>query len=199
MPDIEAMKTASIHRIVGPTILLGSGTYFDFEAPETAELTLEDVAYGLANSCRFAGQCVLRYTGRRVYYSVAEHCLRMSYLVHPSLAYLALMHELGEATCGDMVSPLKAICPEYKVVEKRCEAAAMKRFQVNITRPELIKHDDLRMLATERRDLMPWKGQEWQTVGTAEPFPDQITYTLSPMRAAEEFMIRYRQLGGPDL
>jgi hypothetical protein len=199
MPDIETMKAASIHRIVGPTILLGSGTYFDFEAPETAELTLEDVAYGLANSCRFAGQCVLRYTGRRVYYSVAEHCLRMSYQVPADLAYDALMHELGEATCGDMTGPLKAICPDYKAVEKRCEAAAMKRFRVKNIAPGTIKHFDLRMLATERRDLMPWKGQEWQTVGTAEPFPDQITYTLSPMRAAEEFMIRYRQLGGPDL
>lgn len=36
---------APVHRIIGPTILLGSGTYFDFDNPEAAELTVEDVAY----------------------------------------------------------------------------------------------------------------------------------------------------------
>ena len=29
-------------------ILLGSGTYFDYQHPETSRLTIEDIAYGLA-------------------------------------------------------------------------------------------------------------------------------------------------------
>jgi uncharacterized protein len=64
-------------------ILLGSGTYFYYLEPHSADVTIEDIAYGLAFAGRFAGQCVSRATGKRVFYSVAEHCVRMS-LVVPS-------------------------------------------------------------------------------------------------------------------
>ncbi len=194
MTDLQAMKDASIRRIKGPTILLGSGTYFDFESPETSELTIEDVAYGLAFACRFAGQCVSRLTGKRVYYSVAEHCVRMSYAAEPRLAIQALMHELGESTCGDMTGPLKSICPDYKSVEKRCEAAALQSFGIEKTDPDEIKLLDLRMLATERRDLMRWNGEEWDWTKGAQPFEFDIIPWSPPELAAERFLDRYWEL-----
>lgn len=191
--DLAAAKEATIRRIKGPTIILGSGSYFDFEAPETSLLTIEDVAYGLAHACRFAGQCVSRATQRRTFYSVAQHCVLMSRAVPTALAYDALMHELGEATCGDMTSPLKSICPDYKAVEKRCEAAGLARFGVSMSDPDAVKHWDLRMLATERRDLLPWQGEEWDSAGGADPLAITIE-PWAPEVAAVEFLIRYHEL-----
>lgn len=184
--------SAPIRRIVGPTILLGSGTYFDFENPEASELTIEDVAYSLAFQSRFTGQCVSRKAGKRVYYSIAQHCVLMAHYAEPPHKLAALMHDVSEATCGDLNSPLKAICPDYKRVEKRCEAAGLARFGVTMSDPTYIKHLDTRMLITERRDLMPWKGEEW--VENAEPFEAEIFPWENPHMAAEVFLSTYRSL-----
>jgi len=194
---IDQMRESTIGRIVGPAIMLGSGTYFDFENPEASEITIEDVAYGLAFACRFAGQAVSRATGKRVFYGVAEHCVRMSYIVPPGCEYDALMHELGEPTCGDMTGPLKSLCPDYKRIEKRCEAAGMARFGVTMRDPVLIKRFDLVMLATEKRDLMPMADRhEWAWVKGAEPLPGVIE-PWDPYVAAERFLARYAELSLP--
>ena len=39
---------------VGPTIMLRSGAWFDFCAPASSDFTIEDIAHGLANICRYA-------------------------------------------------------------------------------------------------------------------------------------------------
>ena len=41
----------------GPTIMLQSGAWFDFCAPSASEFTIEDIAHGLGNICRYSGQC----------------------------------------------------------------------------------------------------------------------------------------------
>ncbi len=187
-------QSAPIHRIIGPTILLGSGTYFDFDNPEAAELTIEDMAYGLAFQSRFTGQCVSRRTGKRVYYSVAQHCIIMSGYAEPGHKMAALMHEVGEATCNDMSSPLKSKCPDYKAIEKRCEAAGLSRFGISMSVPAYIKHLDLRMLATEQRDLMPTSGETWEMVGGREPFDAEIFPWENPHLAAEAFLETYHAL-----
>ena len=73
MPAAITIKNA-----IGPSILLGSGNFFDYDDPSASRMTIEDYAYGLAFTCRFSGQCVSRKTRRRVYYSVAQHCEIMS-------------------------------------------------------------------------------------------------------------------------
>lgn len=187
-------QSAPVRRIIGPTILLGSGTYFDFENPEAAELTIEDVAYSLAFQSRFTGQCVSRRTGKRVYYPIAQHCVIMAGYAEPGHKMAALMHEVGEATCGDMSSPLKSKCPDYKTIEKRCEAAGLSRFGINILAPAYIKHLDLRMLATEQRDLMPSNGETWEMVGGCHPFDAEIFPWEEPHVAAETFLETYHHL-----
>lgn len=189
---IETMRESVIRRAIGPTILLGSGTYFDFQDPENSEITIEDIAYGLAFEGRCAGQCYSRIFKRRVFYSVAEHCVRMSTVVAPELALQALMHEVGEAVCGDMTAPLKSLVPSFKAIEKRCETAILKRFGVTITDPVAIKQADVRMLATERRDLLLWRGEKW-SLNDIEPYPMEITPWF-PENAAEAFLSRYHEL-----
>lgn len=183
-----------IRDIIGPTILLGSGTYFDFERPEAGQLTIEDVAYSLAFQSRFTGQCVSRRTGRRVYYSVAQHCCIMAWSAEQRHKMAALMHEVGEATCGDMSSPLKAMCPDFKRVEKRCEAAGLAHFGVAVPDPGYIKHLDLRMLATEQRDLMPTRGEAWAMLRAHQPFDAEIYPWENPHNAAEIFLETYHAL-----
>lgn len=179
-----------------PTILLGSGTYFNYLQPELSAITIEDVAYGLAAASRFAGQCVSRFSGRRVRYTVAEHCVRGSWAAEKPLRLTFLMHELGEATCGDMVGPLKEIVPGFRFIEKRCEAAGMAHFGVPAADKAALKMLDRRMLATEKRDLCPphatghW--DRW-TLGV-EPFDFPIMDPWGFDEAAERFLARYAEL-----
>ncbi|WP_246828120.1 hypothetical protein [Rhizobium binae] len=193
---IESMRECAIRRAIGPTILLGSGTYFDFEDPENSDITIEDVAYGLAFEGRNSGQSYSRILRKRVFYSVAEHCVRMSVAVQEHLALQALMHEAGEAVCGDMNAPLKSLNPSFREVEKRCEAAILKKFGITITDPVEIKRADLRMLATERRDLLPWMGERW---GIDDHEVSPYDFEIIPWTqdvAAEAFLARYAFLTG---
>lgn len=184
-----------IGRISGPTILLGSGSYYDYENPEDSFLTIEDVAYGLGFTCRFRGQCVERATGQRVFYSVADHCVIMSHVVPPELAFDALMHEIGETTCGDTPGPLKAICPDIKMVEKLCEVAGFSQYGVAMSDKKTIKHYDLCMLATERRDLTVWRGETWAWLDLPGIMPlPQVIVPRSPEASAVAFIERYQEL-----
>src|ERR1700710_1218663 len=86
-------KVVAVHIAVGPTIMLNSGAVFDFLDPWSSEFTLEDIAHGLANICRYAGQC-------RSFYSVAEHSIHVSQTA-TGFEYEALMHDAAEAFLGD--------------------------------------------------------------------------------------------------
>ncbi len=185
---------APVHRIIGPTILLGSGTYFDFDNPEAAELTIEDVAYSLSFQSRFTGHCVSRRTGKRVYYPTSQHCVVMAGHAKPGHKMAALMHEVGEVTCGDMNAPLKSQCPDYKRIEKRCERAGLSAFGIVMLDPAYIKHLDLRMLATEQRDLMPTRGEKWGMIDGIQPFDPEIFPWQDPRGAAEAFLETYYAL-----
>jgi hypothetical protein len=182
-----------------PTIILGSGTVFDYREPEAAFLTIEDVAFGLAAASRFAGQAVLKRDGRRVRYNVAEHCCHAHDQAEPEDRYPALMHELGEPTCGDMVAPLKILLPEFRVVEKRCEAAAKVQFRVP-SNPDLdkrLKLIDLRLCVTEKLFLRSPRWTEaaqlvdsrWD--GPIEPFDFVIWEPLGFDEAAHAFLERF--------
>ena len=183
----------TIRREQGPTILLGSGGYFDYIAPETAELTLDDYAYGLAFTGRFCGQCVDRRTGKRVYYSVAQHCEILSRLVPKELAYAALMHESGEVVCGDLASPLKSLVPAYRAIEKTCAAAIERRFRVEADEIAAIKPYDVRLWASEREQLLNWDGNRWGAEDNIVPFPIEIE-PLDPYAAVESFLMRFKEL-----
>lgn len=80
------------------------GRYLDYLDPQPEDIELADIARGLAQTCRFAGQ-----TTR--FYSVAEHAIYVADLVieagHPELAFAALHHDSHEAYMTDWPTPLK--------------------------------------------------------------------------------------------
>lgn len=64
-----------------------------------AEVNLRDIAHGLANTCRYTGQC-------REFYSVAEHSVHV--MMHgPGLWLPKLMHDAPEAYLADLSAPIK--------------------------------------------------------------------------------------------
>ncbi len=149
-----------------------TGRCFDFAAPDPEVVCLDDIAHGLANQCRFNGQCLH-------YYSVAEHsCLVAKRAIEIMLANqwgpddmavgkaAALMHDASEAYIGDIVTPLRRAlvgATALYTVEAAVVAAVTQRFHLD-TRPEIldvVRQADLDLLAIEQRDIMAPAPQPW--------------------------------------
>ncbi|MFT4133125.1 hypothetical protein [Labrys sp. (in: a-proteobacteria)] len=170
---------------VGPRIMLQSGTWFDFLDPESSDFRIEDIAAGLSNTCRYAGQC-------STFYSVAEHSLLVSEVAH-DYAYAALMHDAAEAFIGDITRPLKQLLPDFKQIEARVEKAIFGRFGVQQPMPKEVKAADLRVLAAEQVQIMPRETSLWAFSDGIEPAPITVK-CLTPTEAKEAFLARYRDL-----
>lgn len=166
-----------------------SGKKFDFLNPTEASFDLQDIAHSLSCLCRFNG-----HTQR--FYSVAEHCVVMSGLVSPEAAQGALMHDAAEAYIGDISTPLKNQAPKLCDLETDILTAICARFNINYatTRGE-IKHADLRMLETERLQLMKTQSIEnWECTRGIEPYNVGLP-CWSPYEACSLFLQRAEMLG----
>ena len=196
----------SIKRIVGPTILMGDGLYFDFVQPDAAGMTIEDYAWGLAANNRFSGQTRYRDDtcpggiGSRVLYNVCQHVVLLAQqMLEDGLpidaAYEGLMHESDEVVWSDFPGPAKTLMPaKFKDRIKLAGDAIDRRFKVGHAFKDLVKQYDLRMLATEKHALMPHSAaDEWQHSSGYEPFPWRIT-CWSADYAVVRFLDLYRRL-----
>lgn len=148
-------------------ILTNSGKHFDFADPQPDQIDILDIAQGLANECRYAGQC-------RVFYSVAQHSFLASQIVNPHLALEALLHDAAEAYCKDIPRPLKYMLPDYQAIEERVESAIRERFKLPAQMSPEVKSADLILLATERRDLMPADDTPWPILEGIIPLERKI-------------------------
>jgi hypothetical protein len=116
--------------IPGPHhIELASGRFLDLSHPDASAIALEDVAWGLSHTCRFAGQC-------RSLYSVAEHALlvasRLEALGHdPAVCIAGLHHDDAEAFVGDVTQPLKHLLREYRAIEASVFAAVIEALDLD--------------------------------------------------------------------
>ena len=165
-----------------------SGEYIDLENPHKSKFLIEDIAHGLANTCRFGGQC-------SPFYSVAQHCVHVSLLVPPRYAKAGLLHDAPEAYIGDVPSPLKALLKDYQFIEDDLQFhICFKLGEPSIYPPE-VKAADLIALATERRDLMPNTptNEAWAFLDGITPDQDKIQ-PWGPMMAKEAFLNRYHQI-----
>lgn len=172
---------------IGPTILLASGRYFNFERPESTPISVKDIAHALSHLCRFTGHC-------RGFYSVAQHAVLVSHLVPPEHAYHALHHDDVEAVMGDMSSPLKRLMPEYKALEHRVEASILAQFGLPATTPAEVKHADLVALRTEQRDLMHIDGGRWPSLDGIAPSAKHKLEPMEPEEARRLYLGRHQQL-----
>jgi hypothetical protein len=148
-------------------MLTYSGRRFDPIDPQPEMFDLLDIAHGLSQECRYAGQC-------RLFYSVAQHSVLVSQIVPPQLAFEALLHDATEAYIKDIPRPIKALLPDYRQLEARIDAAIRRRFGLPEQPSPEVKHADLVLLATERRDLMPDTGGPWASIQGIQPMDKSI-------------------------
>ena len=113
-----------------------TGIVFDLMNPDPDLITIKDIAHGLAFNCRWNGHT-------KLYYSVAEHCVRMSIKVKPELKLTALFHDAEEAYWGDIIKPLKEIIkinsPDILIKMKELRHLIYNKFKVpflNIDEPD---------------------------------------------------------------
>ncbi len=173
-------------RRMHPTIQTSSGHYVNLKSPEKSYFCVEDIAHALSNLCRFNGHCLK-------FYSVAQHSVYVSRVVPEEMAMDALFHDAVEAYMGDMTSPLKALLPEYRRMEKLMEAALRKSLKLSPTLHPAIKEADLRMLATEQLTLMPRLTTPWEITKGVRPYTMQIIPSR-PGAAFAAFMGRYAEI-----
>jgi uncharacterized protein len=176
------------HTSEGPTIGLKSGHYFNLLEPETSVILLEDIVSGLSKCCRFVGQC-------DAFYSVAQHCVLMSYIVPDEARLVALFHDAAEAYTGDLSKPLKnALGDVFKRIEQRIEMAIFDRFGLPYPMHSSIKVADRILLATEQRDLMVrLRDDEWASIRGVSPLACAIQPATHEC-AAEMWMARFHEL-----
>lgn len=169
-----------------PDILTSQGRYFDFMRPDDCVFTIIEIAHALSHICRFTGHT-------RHFYSVAQHSVLVSRVVPDEDALAGLLHDAAEAFIGDVAKPLKKLLPDYAVIEARVERAVLGRFGLSETLPNSVKHADLVLLATEKRDLMPATGDSWSGMANVEALPERIV-PVSAVEARLMFINRFLQL-----
>jgi uncharacterized protein len=144
-----------------------SGRVFYPIDPRPEDIDIGDIAHALSFVCRFGGH-VPRF------YSVAEHSVRVALAIEASGAsslasFAGLLHDASEAYLGDVVWPLKRAegMAGYRAIEKNLERVIALRFglpssptpnNVQVVGGDeiarIVKHFDLVLLSTEKRDLM---------------------------------------------
>lgn len=154
--------------------------------PKEEDIHIDDIARGLSNQCRFTGQC---YN----FYSIAQHCVLVSYLVGKTEQFQALMHDASEAYICDVSSPIKQTqdFAGYRKIEKQIQSAIYRKYGLPEIEHPSIKEADLRILSTEARDLFQSIHPDWNN--KYEPYPFRID-PLPPMEARKLFLNRFYEL-----
>lgn len=169
-----------------------TGRRFRPLAPVVADIDIEDIAHALSQQCRFSGHTAFHY-------SVAEHSVRVCELLAArgcsrTVQLWGLLHDASEAYLVDVPSPLKCLpaFDEYREVEKRLMLAICERFYLPAEEPRAVRWADATLLATEARDLMPFRPEHWEglteapLLGAIEPW--------APYKAKRDFLSHFKEL-----
>lgn len=128
--------------------------------PRADEIHIADIAHALSQLCRYNGHTL-------THYSVAEHCVHLSYAVSAEAALWALLHDATEAYVGDMVRPLKRHMPKYSAVEDHLMTVIAECFGLPGQRPpDEVSMADTRIIIDEKEALMGPGPADWGL-----PFP----------------------------
>ncbi|MCY4471137.1 MAG: hypothetical protein OXC08_20670 [Thiotrichales bacterium] len=131
-----------------------SGVQWDVLDMRAEDIEWPDVAESLSKTCRFNGHC-------RHFYSVAQHSQYVADLLPHKYRLYGLLHDAHEAWTGDIIRPVKNLLGDViKDIENRLDVLIYQR--AGLPYPDqgikaLVKEADLRMLETERRDLISVK------------------------------------------
>lgn len=155
--------------------------------PMVDSVDIGDIAHALSLQCRFSGNTYKHY-------SVAQHCVLVSYVCDEVDALWGLLHDASEAYLVDLPRPLKEhseVGKAYKVVEERVMAVICDAFRLGRVMPSSVGIADEVVLATEARDLMGGNLVEW---GLGMDPLDAVIEPWSSRYAEDTFLTRFRAL-----
>lgn len=180
-----------------------SGKCFDLLNPTAGMVDINDISHHLSQINRFTG-------ATREPYSVAQHSVHVAEVLPEELKIYGLLHDANETYTSDISTPMKeAIRSSYSggdpfvaggmdgvmwsidtAIAESLLGYATEAFRFH--RRE-VKEADLRMLLTEKRDLMFPCDREWEWVKGLEPY--DFTITPWPARKAEgKFLEMFHKL-----
>lgn len=175
----------------GDWMLMNSGQRYWPLDPRVGDFSLNDIAHGLAYTCRWGGQV-------DQFFSVAEHSVIVSRYVRPELRLAALLHDAAEAFVGDIPRPLKRILgANYKLIEDRTQTVIAMQYGFDKEMHPQIKEIDNRITVDERKSLfsnndetLPWMFANDVSLGL------EIINPLPPHQAKRLFMETYYEIKG---
>ena len=151
------------------------------------EIDIGDIAWSLSQQPRFNGH-------GEPFYSVAQHCVELSFLVHESHEHTALMHDACEAYLGDMASPVKRGLKDYQKLEHLWNQKLSAEFEFAYPFPEPVIQADKCLLTTEMAHFM----KRMPSNHDADRYPGYII-NIIPRKAETArvmFAMRYAELFG---
>lgn len=167
-----------------------SGLWIDLEHPKPTDFNISDIAIGLSNTCRFAGQIM-------PFYSVAQHSVLVSQLVPDESRARALMHDASEAYMSDLSRHLKHsdYLSGYRALESQLTRLIEFRFfgdspsEIETYRIKLA--DDLAACFEQvvLRERQPWVASTW-----VPKFAEQGFIKCSPERTRALIQLSFRRL-----
>lgn len=198
-----------------PWIQTCSGKLIDLLNPDPTSIDITDVAFSLARLCRF--------TGHADSYSVAQHCVIGARVLREQGASVEvqrefLLHDARESIIGDVASPIKRAMVRlrmqhdsggtpfdaYLELERRVARAFSERFNTPAQHTPPVHEADMRMLATEARDLMEAPPHSWELPDWAIAYPHPMIRTVtgfgmlvpwSDRKATSEYLRACAELG----
>lgn len=166
-------------------IQTASGRKFDVLACCEDDILIEDIAHALSNICRFFGHTP-------AFYSVAQHCVEMSWLAPPALQLDALLHDASEAYLGDVSKHIKQLIGEpYAVLERNLTEKIARKFGLVQPLPPAIKELDGDMLETEFQQI--WRKRAEGIPAYGKPLKI-VLRAMDPTITERIFLERYHSL-----
>ncbi len=183
-------------------IITYTGKIFNLLEPKPEMVCIEDIAHSLAFQCRYTGHT-------REFYSVAQHCVLMAR--NPDLLgdpMEKLLHDADETYIGDIARPWKNLLQvqvghgvgsqwsRVRIFEQEIQDVIGSALGVDLKHTSRVKIADIRMMATEVRDLMPlgFTAEEWG-IDINNPVKEVIN-PWPPFTAEIRFLELYNELRG---
>jgi len=127
---------------------------FDLAKITPADISIQDIALALSNTCRYGGHV-------RMHYSVAEHSCRLTQFVSDEFKFEALMHDAAEAYVCDIPAPLKQYLPRYQKIEARVHAVVANTFGLPTSVSEPVQRADIMIRELEMHEMMQLAKPSW--------------------------------------
>lgn len=152
----------------------GEAFYYNEDKVGANPYVLEDIAHQTSTISRYGGAAIYPYW-------VAQHQVALAWAIweethDPVLVLDALFHDGEEGYTGDLRTPIKDRCPEFRKMAKPINAAmrlAMRKLGIPVPEKEsdLVRAYDRRIVANEKAVVMQPAKQKWYAMDGFEPIP----------------------------